>query len=605
MEIRQKESTVKRLISIGKVFCLIGIVIPLTNLLICLYSEVFRVKLLNNVHVVINPFASILLVLLGLSLWLIREEGYSRTYQRVSHGLIILVLLSVLYKFLAYILQWDFQPENIILGLDGVENNPWNDKLSVTLIYFSFLSFSIYFIDATNRFLLKNSQFFNYVLILLAIVNIYGFIFRLEYLFQVQETLPVSLLAALTIYFLTSAVLFLRPYKGSMQWLIADRPTKSILIRFFALISPLIFGYLEILGERNGLYSQEFGKAILATFSFALTMGLLGAKAKIRYKGKLNTSKMIRRIKSQRKRLSRIIKYSPIMINILDLKKDEVIYSNNKEKELLENNDFEFKGKGFKEKLESVVHQEDRKKLRDSWEGLPKLDGKKFQDISYRLVNKKQEVTWLISRRITFKEENNEPRQIIMNALDITEEKEQLDLIKKQNEKISEINEELKESKDKLEIANSRLKEKARRRKNEKIDDGYRLRQFFENSFEPIARYDFDGIDSVDTGDSAIEIANLMFSKTYLADVNKLMVQLLKYDKPEKLIGMKLEELWVGSKTEKIGVLKKFAEKNFRQSELHMNLKCNDGSEISVVTNIMGVTLDQKLNGCWAVHKTI
>lgn len=577
----------------------------MTNFLICLYSEIFKVVLLNNVHLVINPFASLLLVFLGISLWVVREEGYSRIQQRVSHGLIIFVLLSVLYKFFSHILNWDFQPESILLEMDGVKNNPWDGKLSVTLIYFTFLSFSIYFLDATNRFLLKNSQFFNYVLILLAIVNIYGFIFKLEYLFQVKEALPVSLLAALTIYFITSAVLFLRPYKGSMQWLIADRPTRSILIRFFALISPLVFGYLEILGERNGLYSQEFGKAILATFSFALTMGLLAAKAKIRYEGKLKTSKMIRRIKSQRKRLNRILKYSPVMINILDLKKDKLIYSNNKEKELFERSEFEFSGEGFKEKLESIVHSDDRQKLKDSWCDLKNLDGKKFQDISYRLVNKKQDITWILSRRITFKEETEGPNQIIINALDMTDEKEQLELIKQQNAEISKINEELKESKEKLKLANERLKEKARLRKNEKIDDGYRLRQFFENSFEPIARYDFDGMDSVDMDLSAIEIANLMLSSTYLADVNNLMVQILKYDKPENLIGLRLEDLWAGSKTEKVGVLKKFAQENFRNSDLHMKLKCKDGSEVSVVTNIMGVTFDRNLNGCWAVHKVI
>ena len=110
----------------------------------------------------------------------------------------------------------------------------------------------------------------------------------LFYLYQVERPdgsiltkIPMAPLSACCFLFLAFAILFARPDKGLMKE-VSGELSGSIMARFLipgAILVPSVLGYIRLLGGWRGLYSVEFGVAILVLtiilFFLAMTWGIV------------------------------------------------------------------------------------------------------------------------------------------------------------------------------------------------------------------------------------------------------------------------------------------------------------------------------------------
>ncbi len=596
------KAAVRALIRYGKAFCLIGIIIPLINLIIRIYSPTLLEKIIATGIVVINPLSAILFFLLGIALWLVRHEhtkGISRT---VSICLVAVVLSVTALKAVSYIVNWNFSIDAFLFGdyawirYGEVSDSLWSQHFPYILISFILVSLSILFIDTTNSYLISYSQLLSYVMILLAMVNVYGYVFQIEILYgRSGEALPMSLLAAITSFFLSAAVLFLRPYKGSMRLLIGANPTKVILIRFFALLAPLILGWFETIGERRGYYSQEFGKAILTTFSFALTMALLGVKAEIQYTYRVHKKRVLHHIKQERKRLRRILKHSPTYINIVDVEKDRLVYSNVEKGKLLRGEKESASDNGFMKRLEKAANRDDREKLEKARQKIKTMGVNDYEEIEYRIIDSESKTRWLFSRRIVFKQTKGKVRQILMNTVDITKQKEQVEKVESQERKIERVNNELKTTRKELEKANETLKSKT-----DILTAGDLFYQAYMNeSFLPIVRIVFRDIDNLDTIATKEYISDQILNHATISKANNSLLKVCSLNESGRLENVKLNQFWQAPETEKRKILYSFIENGFRLRAIRFKAGFSHHEFMDVSASITGVVKDKKLYGFW------
>lgn len=596
------KAAVRALIRYGKVFCLIGTIIPLINLVLRIYDPKILEKIIAAGIVVINPLSSILFFLLGISLWFVRSEKTKGINRTISICLVAVVLAVTLLKAIGFIVDWNFSIDTFLFGdyarirYGEGSDSLWSQHFPYILISFILVSLSILFIDTTHSHLVSYSQLLSYVMILLALVNVYGYVFQIEILYgQSGEALPMSLLAAITSFFLSAAVLFLRPYKGSMRLLIGANPTKVILIRFFALLAPLILGWFETIGERRGYYSQEFGKAILTTFSFALTMALLAVKAEIQYTYRVHKTRVLHHIKRERKRLRRILKHSPTYINIVDVEKDKLIYSNVDTEKLL-NGQRESVSEGFMKKLEDAAAPDDRKKLQEARRKIETMGVNDYEEIEYRIIDSENNTHWLFSRRIAFKIAKGKVRQILMNTVDVSKQKEQVEQVKRQERTIEHFNIQLRDTKKELEKANHKLKSKVETQTiREDFCDAY-----ISNSFVPIAGIEFGEIESIDVVNNSKEyISDKILSYSVIGEVNNSFLKMFSLDKSERLKNIKLNQFWQASYIEKKQVLYSLIEHDFQIRAVRLNLGFSRDSSLDLSVALTGIDQEGKKNGFW------
>jgi len=114
------------------------------------------------------------------------------------------------------------------------------------------------------------------------------------------------------------------------------------------------------------------------------------------------------------------------LINIYDIEKDELVFSNADQKKFLKNFNYPTEGKGFKAKLESLVLSDDLEKLGKSWENYKVLNSVNYEELYYRLIDNNNRIIKLYSRRIPFKIENGEVRQVLMNEIKISDQNEHI-----------------------------------------------------------------------------------------------------------------------------------------------------------------------------------
>lgn len=592
------------LIRFGKVFCLIGLAIPVLNLILRIISPKLIAKIVAEGLIVINPLSTILFFFLGVAIWLVRNEDTQSLNRSLSLSLAGVVMAVTIVKALAFIFNWSFSIDAFLFGdyewlrYGEANDSLWSQRFPYILVIFALLSLAVLLIDTQATYLIKYSQVLSYIMILLAMVNVYGYVFQIEIMYGKRgEALPMSLLAAISSFFLSTAILFLRPYRGSMRLLIGSNPTKVILIRFFALLAPLLLGWFETIGEKRGYYSKEFGKAILTTFSFALTMGLLGVKAEIQYTYKIHKAKIMYHIKRERKRLRRILKYSPTYINIVDLQEDKLVYSNIENKKLLDGKE-PSSGKGFMRTLEDMAHKDDSKQLKDAREKLNSLGMDDYDEIEYRIIDSDKKVHWFSSRRMIFKRKRGGGvLQILMNTIDITKLKKQVEKVSEQEKKIENINIDLRAAKKKTEKANEQLREKTSGRTSEVMF----YEAYWQLGAEAIIRFEFQDLESIDLRKNAVAVAELMAHHAVIADVNPAARRLAPIIENALEKGIKWSRIWQAPELERLRVFATFAERGARLWNVNFKIGDSIDNYLEINGNITGIVKKEKLYGFWIV----
>ena len=601
--------TVDVLSSIGKAFYITAFIISLSTIVL----RVIDLELLRKTSyggiVFMNPLSSILFMLLAIAVGIVQKEASSPRSLIVSNFLCYVVIVIGALKIItsllgvSMILDELLFKEQIALPPDrafetNVHTMAPNTGLTTVLI-----AVSIILTNKETTQLFKIAQFLDYLVTLIALLSIYGYIYRIEDLYGYLESTPISFHSSVCSFLLAGSVLFLRPHRGSMAQLIGENPIEIVLMRFLALLIPLLTGLIKIYGENKGWYGKEFGTALFAAITFAISMILLGWKSSIQSKLRSLRRKTETQINQERETFRRILDISPTAISIVDIKSELFIFANEMNKNTFRLNDESLENKKYSEVLAEIVPESDKELVVGRLSRIKKLKPDQYEEVTYRLYDKDGKANWFISRAFGFEYSHNEMKKAIINLLNITKQKKTHAKLEEKKKEIKRKNEELSKINDELKSFYKDFKKKVDERTRKLEESEQKCKKFFERSFEGILRYSIKDIDFIDTGLSVEEQIQLIRKHAYIAEANQKLAEMHDYDSPDILTGMPITEFLSMSDEDKAKLIKVFIESGYRFENQETAHYTKDGHKIDIVTNMIGMVKDNKLYGAWGTQK--
>jgi len=603
--------TVNALLRLAVLFTALGFLIPLATLIFRFTDYYSWLEKVSPGHVVINPFSAICLMLLAVALALIRNKDHNGqlftiSYKTISNILCCICIVFCSSRLIFSIFSWPF-PLDLLLFSDQLAipeeanlQTPYNKMGVNTAFCLIMLSFSIIFIESKSNWFYSNPQTLNYLTIFISILTIYGYIYEVEDLYQALGKIPMSSISAICLLFLSTSVLFFRPFQGTMAHLIGQNPTQVFMMRAVAFVLPLLIGSLKIKGTEFDLFGEKFGTALMATTTYIISMTLLGWKTSIQYKLQASRIDRFRIIKKNRKELLRILNTSPTIIQILDVQTNKIIFTNELKKEGMLKKE-EVLESSYDELLEPI-HPDDIDEVKKRISKLLKLKDHEYNDITFRIQNSDKKITWLFNRAIVFKRKNGKPIQFLMSTIDITQLKEaEIDLQKKETE-LEEKLEELEKAKEKLKAANEKLKDKAKEQEEALVKSEKKYHDYIKNSYNGIIQFGHHGGD-IDVNQPIDDYIKEVKEKTYIKEANKVAAKILDFNDPKDLEGIMFTEYTKETPEDEIDKnLKKFIESDFRLYGLEPIVIKEGGEKIRIYINILGIVKNNKLVKVWEIQ---
>lgn len=602
--------TVDALLRFATIFTVLAFLIPLATIIIRLIDFPW-LQAISPGFVVINPATAICIIIIAIAIWLIRDEEnishiYNISFKTISNILCILIIAFCISRISFEIFDWHF-PLDLLLFKDQLEipedaglNVTYNKVGINTAICLLMLAFSAIFIDSKSSWFYSNPQTLNYISIFISILTIYGYIYSVKDLYLTLGKVPMSFISAVSILFISTSILFFRPYQGTMAHLIGQNPTQVFMMRAMAFVLPLLIGSLKMKGTELDFFGEKFGTAIMATTTYIISMSLLGWKTSIQYKLQEARIDRFRIIKKQRKELLRILDSSPTIIQILDTKSNKVVFTNElnkkgmlKKEEVLESS--------YDELLEPI-HPDDMEEIKKRSTRMQKLKDHEYDDVIFRIVDQDGNLTWLFNRAIVFKRDGDEPTQFLLSTIDITKQKEAEIALRKKKKELTDKQEELKKAKEKLKKVNEKLQEKAKERETVLVKSENRYSNYIKNSFNGIIQFGHHGGD-INIEQPIDDFINEVKEKTYIKKANKVAADILGYEDPKEIEGLSFSEFSIETPEEEINKnLTNFIKSDYRLFGLEPIVIKKGGEKIQTYINILGIVKNKKLVKVWEIQ---
>lgn len=604
------QDTVNALLRTATLFTVLSFLLPLATLILRIVDFEWLQKHMPG-PVVINPLSAITHMIAAVAIWLVRKRYINNTVwgiknKTISNVLCLIIMSIGLGRIIFRILDWPF----IIDELLFTDQLVIPDSLKIEVDYNSMaintgfcyflLGLSIIFIDYGKNTFYKSAQTFNYIIIFIAILSIYGFIYNVGNLYSSLGRIPMSSIAATCLLLQSTAVLFYRPYQGTISHLIGQNPTNVFLIRGIAFIIPLIIGYLRIKGEEFELYNEKFGTVLIGTFTYIISMSLLGWKSNIQYKLQLAKSQKLHLVKKERKRMQRILDTSPSIIQIFDLDKNKITFSNkhnqssSKEKDKIMESTYD--------ELLEPVHPDDMEKLSERYPKLKKLKKDEYDDVEFRVVDQEGNTRWFFNRAMVYSMKNDKVDQILLNSIDITKEKETEKALRKKQDELKDKHKKLEKAKKELDEVHNKLKKWVKEEEEELVKSEKLYHDYIRNSFDGIVEYAHKEGD-IDLDQSKDKIIEQIKEQAYIKEANQTIADMYGYKSPKELAGMLFTDFVRDIPEDALKKnMEKFLESDYRIFGYKPVFISQEGKKVETYINLLGIVKDNKLVKVWDIH---
>lgn len=218
--------------------------------------------------VAMNPLTALSFALSGTSLLLGINSRKKNEYSVFALVISIIVLLAGLSKVVSILTGYDLHIDTLLfhssLEQDVIANTP-NRMAPNSAFNFVLAGITLIILNYKNTKALILAQLFALIILLLGLLSILGYLYKVNSFYGFASYMPMSVHAAISFLLFSLAVLFLNPDQGIMRNFTSTY-TGSTSARFLvpaAILIPAFLGYLRLLGDWSGLYSKEFGVALL------------------------------------------------------------------------------------------------------------------------------------------------------------------------------------------------------------------------------------------------------------------------------------------------------------------------------------------------------
>lgn len=221
--------------------------------------------------VAIKPNTAICFILAGISLWERCEpNGYTRFLAQISAGFVFAFAFLTLFEYFFKInigIDTGFFKQ-ALFELREYSYAPMGRMSPFSAINFIFISLTLYIIDVP-KISFHMRQIFISMTLLICLLEFLGYLYHSKQvieIFGISDRNPsMALPVMLTFLLLSLGILFARPNEGIVSVFISATHGGSLARRLIpsAILLPILFGYIGLIGKWYGVYETELGFSLL------------------------------------------------------------------------------------------------------------------------------------------------------------------------------------------------------------------------------------------------------------------------------------------------------------------------------------------------------
>jgi signal transduction histidine kinase len=209
---------------------------------------------------------ALVFALSGIALWSLTSVKPSKLLRRVSRVCAVTIALIGVLTLSEFLFEWNPGIDNLIVRDHHTAHTPHPGRMSpATALSFVLLGVAFLTMDLETRSGKRPAQWLVLPIFIDGFIALLGYSYGVESLYRVGAYASIALHTALLDVLISAGFLFARPGKGLM--IVATDTTAGgwIFRRFLptAVLFVPALGWLRLAGQRIGLYTLEFGTALL------------------------------------------------------------------------------------------------------------------------------------------------------------------------------------------------------------------------------------------------------------------------------------------------------------------------------------------------------
>jgi PAS domain S-box-containing protein len=214
-----------------------------------------------------NPTTSVLFTCLGISFLCFLPENPKRI-RLTGYLFLFPIFIISLLRLLDAFFDTDIHVDEVIFSKkldDDITRNFSKRMAPNTAVCFLLASVALSVLNIDRGRKITPAQFISLLLALFALLSILGCVYGVQPFYLVLAYIPMAIHTAIGFLFVSLALLFSSPDKGIMMGLTSAYTGSQMARRLLpaAIFVPMLLGYLRLWGHWAGIFSVEFGAAIL------------------------------------------------------------------------------------------------------------------------------------------------------------------------------------------------------------------------------------------------------------------------------------------------------------------------------------------------------
>ena len=271
-----------------------------------------------------NPVTSICFVLLSSAYFLFYSSNLSRNKSLIPIILISLVFAIAIIRCLDVLFDWNIGIDRLLFtealsnDLPGFSSNRMAPNTAASFILSSFALLSL------NRFEKQVKVFPSQILCLLVALigwlSILGYVYHERTFYGILVYIPMAFHTAICFFLFSISLLFIQPGRGLMK-AFTSRYSGSVMARLLiptVVIVPSILGYFRMEGFRSGIYSNEFGVAILIIFIIFIFAAIVWYNASLLNRRDMQKAQAEKALHESEVQITAIFENAPDVVVVID-----------------------------------------------------------------------------------------------------------------------------------------------------------------------------------------------------------------------------------------------------------------------------------------------
>jgi PAS domain S-box-containing protein len=215
-----------------------------------------------------NPMTAILFICSSISFFLISEIKGSPVRKNIGFGFAFFVIIMGVIRYISAFFNLNFYPDYLFFteALKSEESMMLSTRMSLlTAFNFIISGAALLLLDYKSIKRRIPTQYIAFVITTSSLLGIIGYLYQVRAFHGELIYIPMAVSTAVCFLLFSLALLFIHPEEGLIKNFTTTL-TGSITARLmipFAIVIPIVLGYLRLLGYWYGVFGTEFGVAVL------------------------------------------------------------------------------------------------------------------------------------------------------------------------------------------------------------------------------------------------------------------------------------------------------------------------------------------------------